>query len=73
MALLQIDRLHVEHDKHHVLDHLSLTVFEGEIMMIIGENGAGKSALLDTIAGLSHVHSGSVKAYGVDILNAVHF
>ena len=55
------------------MDHLSLTVFKGEIMMLIGENGSGKTALLDTIAGLGHVHSGKVEAFGVDILKAVQF
>ena len=43
---------------------MSLTVFSGETFVLIGENGAGKSALIKTIAGMQHVHSGKAFAYG---------
>lgn len=36
---------------HNLLDHFSLTVKKGEILVLIGKNGSGKSSILRTIAG----------------------
>ena len=63
----------VEHGGHHLVDHMSLTVFEGEVMTIVGENGSGKSSLLQTISGSEHVHHGSIKAFNVDLLKHLRF
>lgn len=62
-------------DKHHhnCVDHFSLTVKKGEVFVLIGKNGSGKSAILRTIAGQSHVHHGSISAYGVDLLNSLRY
>jgi len=63
----------VEHGGHHIVHDLSLTVFAGETFVLIGENGAGKSAILQTIAGLQHVHSGTATAYGMNLFKAYRF
>ena len=41
--------------------------------MLIGENGCGKSAILQTIAGLTDVHSGAATAFGIDLFNSLRF
>ena len=45
----------------------------GETFVIIGENGAGKSMILQTIAGMHHVHSGEATAFGYDLFKASRF
>jgi phospholipid/cholesterol/gamma-HCH transport system ATP-binding protein len=49
-----------------VLDHLTLDVFRGEIIGIVGGSGSGKSVLLRTIIGLLQKKSGTVEVLGVD-------
>ena len=49
---LRLDRVSVEHGGHHIVNDVSLTVFSGETFVLIGENGAGKTAIMQTIAGL---------------------
>ena len=70
---LQLSHVNVEHGGHHLVHDLSLTVREGETFVLIGENGAGKSAILQTIAGLQHVHSGEATAFGYDLFKAYPF
>ena len=55
------------------MDNLNLTVKQDEIFVLIGENGCGKSVILQTIAGLTSVHSGIATAYGIDLLNSLRF
>ena len=52
---------------NHALKDLSLHLAEGESIAVIGGNGAGKSALLNAVAGVWNVDSGSIKLGGVDI------
>ncbi len=49
-----------DHGSHHVLDNVSLEVFEGETLGIIGRNGVGKSTLLRLMAGILAPTSGKV-------------
>ena len=49
-----------DHGSHHVLDSVSLQVFEGETLGIIGRNGVGKSTTLRLMAGILAPSSGSV-------------
>jgi len=49
-----------DHGAHHVLDRVSLQVFEGETLGIIGRNGVGKSTTLRLMAGILAPTSGSV-------------
>ncbi len=66
--LLQIDRLDVFYDSIHALQGISLNVREGEIVTLIGANGAGKSTTLRTISGLVPAQSGGILFEGREIL-----
>jgi branched-chain amino acid transport system ATP-binding protein len=60
MALLELENLHTYYGHIHALKGVSLSVEEGEIVTLIGANGAGKSTTLRTISGLTHAREGSV-------------
>lgn len=47
-----------------VLRHLDLSVYEGEILCLLGGNGSGKSTALSVIAGLLHAYAGSIRIFG---------
>ena len=64
-----IKNLNVYYDKIHALHDLSLHIDEGEIITLIGSNGAGKSTTLRAISGLIPVSSGSITFLGKDITN----
>ncbi len=53
MALLELKDIHTYYGKIHALKGVSLNVEEGEIVTLIGSNGAGKSTTLNTICGLT--------------------
>jgi branched-chain amino acid transport system ATP-binding protein len=60
MALLQVDDIHTHYGSIEALRGVSLTVDEGEVVTMIGSNGAGKSTTLRSIAGLTPASSGRV-------------
>ncbi|GIU94612.1 MAG: ABC transporter ATP-binding protein [Gaiellaceae bacterium] len=68
-ALLEVDDIHVYYGTIHALKGISLTVREGEIVTLIGANGAGKSTTLRSINGLHHPRSGTIRFRGEDITN----
>ena len=68
--MLKIERLHVSYGPIHALKGIDLVVNEGEIVTLIGSNGAGKSTTLSAITGLAKVQSGSVTFCGKNITNA---
>ena len=70
---LRLDRINVEHGGHHLVHDLTLTAFAGETICLIGENGSGKSTIIQTIAGLQHVHSGKATVYGMDLFKSYRF
>lgn len=67
MTLLEIDNLEVHYGAIRALHGLSLKVDAGEIVTLIGANGAGKSTTLRTISGLVRSTRGTVKFDGEDI------
>lgn len=67
MALLDIQNLHVSYGAIRALKGLSLTVQEGQIVTLIGANGAGKSTTLRTISGMLRPREGSVTFSGQSI------
>jgi len=67
MAELVVDGIHAYYGHIHALHGVSITVEEGEIVTLIGANGAGKSTTLKTIAGFLHPRPGAVRLDGVPI------
>jgi len=67
MSLLELENVHSYYGHIHALKGISLKVEEGEIVTLIGANGAGKSTTLRTISGLIHAREGSVHMGGKDI------
>ena len=67
MSLLELDNVHSYYGHIHALHGISLRVEEGEIVTLIGANGAGKSTTLRTISGLIKPRQGSVRLNDQDI------
>ncbi|MFN8423424.1 MAG: ABC transporter ATP-binding protein [Anaerolineae bacterium] len=67
MALLELDDVHSYYGNIHALKGVSLTIDDGEIVTLIGANGAGKSTTLRTISGLIRPSAGAVRLDGRDI------
>jgi branched-chain amino acid transport system ATP-binding protein len=67
MALLEVDDIHTFYGNIEALKGISLTVEEGEVVTLIGSNGAGKSTTLRSISGITPARSGRVTFDGVEI------
>jgi branched-chain amino acid transport system ATP-binding protein len=67
MSLLTLENVHSYYGRIHALQGISLTVEEGEIVTLIGANGAGKSTTLRTISGLIHPKQGKIMLKDKDI------
>lgn len=67
MALLEVDNLHTYYGHIHALKGISLTVDEGEVVTLIGSNGAGKSTTLKTISGLLRPKQGTIRLRGEEL------
>ncbi|MGI8511720.1 MAG: ABC transporter ATP-binding protein [Solirubrobacteraceae bacterium] len=67
MALLEISDIHTYYGNIEALKGVSLTVEEGEVVTLIGSNGAGKSTTLRSVSGLTAPREGSVKFDGEEI------
>ena len=67
MALLEVDDIHTYYGHIEALKGVSLKVEEGEIVTLIGSNGAGKSTTLRSISGLTPARDGAVRFDGQDI------
>ena len=59
-TILKVDDMHVYYGAIHAVKGVSFEVGEGEIVALIGANGAGKSTILKTVSGLLHPRSGSI-------------
>jgi branched-chain amino acid transport system ATP-binding protein len=69
-AMLEVQDIHCGYDGAPVIRGLSLEVQEGEIVAIIGANGAGKSTTMRTICGLMHPEKGRILFRGEDITHS---
>jgi branched-chain amino acid transport system ATP-binding protein len=67
MALLEVSGVHTFYGNIEALKGVSLTVDEGEVVTLIGSNGAGKSTTLRSISGLTPPREGSIKFEGTEI------
>jgi ABC-type sugar transport system ATPase subunit len=70
MAELHIDHVGKDHGATRVLGDVSLTVGDGELLVLVGPSGCGKSTLLRCIAGLEELSRGAILMDGVDISRA---
>ncbi len=66
--ILKVTGLNVNYGAIHAIHDVSLTVDEGEVVSLIGANGAGKTTILHTITGLTKAASGSVLLNGTELL-----
>ena len=66
-ALLEVEDMHTFYGNIEALKGISLEVEEGEIVTLIGSNGAGKSTTLRSISGLTPPREGSIKFDGNEI------
>ncbi|CAN5143331.1 MAG: ABC transporter ATP-binding protein [Actinobacteria bacterium] len=65
--ILEIEDVHVFYGAIHAVKGITLDVREGEIVTLIGANGAGKSTTLRAINGLNHPRKGTIRFQGEDI------
>jgi branched-chain amino acid transport system ATP-binding protein len=65
---LEITNLHAWYGESHILHDLSLTVAPGEVVTLLGRNGAGRTTTLRAIMGLTGARRGSIKIDGVEAI-----
>ena len=68
MTMLEVQDIHAYYGNIQALNGISLTVEEGEIVTLIGANGAGKTSTLRTISGLLPPRKGKITLEGEDLL-----
>ena len=66
-SILKVDDINVYYGSIHAIKGISFEVNEGEIVTLIGANGAGKSTTLNTISGLLHSKTGSISFMGENL------
>ena len=66
--LLHIENLHAWYGESHVLHGVNLTVNEGEVVSLLGRNGAGRTTTLRAIVGLTGRRTGSVRVRGQEAI-----
>ena len=69
--MLKVDNINVFYGAIHAIKGISLEVNEGEIVTLIGANGAGKSTVLKTISGLLRTKTGGINFLGKDITSTL--
>lgn len=63
MKALEVQQLHTYYGKSHILQGIDLEVREGELVTLLGRNGAGKSTTLRSIMGLTPARNGHIKIF----------
>lgn len=66
-ALLEVENLHSYYGKSHILQGVSLSIGEGEVVTLLGRNGAGKSTTLKSIVGQVTPERGNIRLSGRDV------
>ncbi len=69
---LRVDDLHVHYGTIHALQGISFSVGEGEVISIVGSNGAGKSTVMWTLAGVVERTSGTIDIFGSPLQRKPH-
>jgi branched-chain amino acid transport system ATP-binding protein len=65
--LLQVDNLSAGYGEAVILDRVSLSLPAGETMALLGRNGTGKTTLINTLAGATRQHGGTIKLAGIEL------
>ena len=65
--LLEVDAINTFRGPAHILHGVSLTVDDGEVVSLVGRNGAGRTTIIESIMGLLPVRSGEIRFHGQDI------
>src|SRR6266702_1731415 len=65
--LLQVDNLSAGYGEAVILDRVSLSLPAGETMALLGRNGTGKTTLINTLAGATRQHGGTIRLAGVEL------
>ena len=65
--LLEVRDIHTFYDRSHILQGVDIAIKKGEIVALLGANGAGKSSLLRAISGVTDKAAGKIYSYGADI------
>jgi branched-chain amino acid transport system ATP-binding protein len=69
-VVLELNDVHTYYGSIHALKGISLKVYDGEVVTLIGANGAGKSTTLRSINGVNHPREGTIHFQGRDITSA---
>ena len=69
-VVLELNDVHTYYGAIHALKGISIKVHEGEVVTLIGANGAGKSTTLRSINGINHPRQGTIRFQGRDITSA---
>jgi branched-chain amino acid transport system ATP-binding protein len=67
LSLLTVEDVHLHYGRSHIIQGVSLEVGEGEVVALLGRNGAGKTSLVQGILGLHALSGGSVRLGGVEL------
>lgn len=66
---LEISKLHAWYGESHILHDVNLSVEQGEVVTLLGRNGAGRTTTLRALLGLTGCREGSIKINGVEAIN----
>jgi branched-chain amino acid transport system ATP-binding protein len=67
-AALELSQVHAWYGESHILHDVNLMVQPGEVVSLLGRNGAGRTTTLRAILGLTGTRSGSIKVHGVETI-----
>jgi phospholipid/cholesterol/gamma-HCH transport system ATP-binding protein len=71
-AVIEINGLSKSFGNHHVLNHLDLTLYKSENLVVLGKSGSGKSVLIKCIIGLMEPDEGTIKIFDQDVFSLGH-
>ena len=70
---LEISRLHAWYGESHILHGVDITVNKGEVVTLLGRNGAGRTTTMRAILGLTGARKGSIKIHGTESIHLPTF
>ncbi len=67
--LIQAESLHRYYDQYHAVNNISITLYQGEVLGLLGQNGAGKSTTMQMLTANISPHTGSIKINAISLLD----